>query len=311
LKTFGYESRESFFSIHVSSLYADPKERPKILSLINKEEYIKDYPLLLKRKDGTLIDTLINTAPVRNPDGSIKSFIGSIQDISHRARAEEALQQSNKKLILLTGLVQHDIMNLLTEIYITHDLALKSEDPDTRRIYMACCHDIGKRIESIIEFTRDFEKCDRFSTDWQAIFSVIESAIREVKPGRIIIGNQVSPSLEIYADPIIHKVFSTLLENAIRYGKTLSKIWLYASDQNGDLILTCEDDGIGIPIEDKERVFSHESGKNKDIGLFLSREIILINGFSIREYGTPGKGAKFEIVVPHRKWRNISRDKGD
>jgi len=89
LKIFGYESRESFFSINVSSLYADPGERPKFLSHIKQSEYVNQYPMLLKQKDGTLIETLISTAPLRNSDGSLKAFIGSIQVTGQRVKEEE------------------------------------------------------------------------------------------------------------------------------------------------------------------------------------------------------------------------------
>ena len=39
------------------------------------------------------------------------------------------------------------------------------------------------------------------------------------------------------------------------------------------------------------------------MGLFLAREILDITGIGIRETGEPGKGARFEIMVPKGTWR--------
>ena len=54
-------------------------------------------------------------------------------------------------------------------------------------------------------------------------------------------------------------------------------------------IIFCEDDGIGIPNDEKERIFSYAYGSNTGMGLFLVREILAITGITIRETGTPGK----------------------
>ncbi len=72
---------------------------------------------------------------------------------------------------------------------------------------------------------------------------------------------------------------------------------------DGSLILLFEDNGAGIPVEDKPRLFTKGFGKNTGLGLFLSREILSITGISITENGEPGKGARFEIAVPKGMYR--------
>jgi len=44
-------------------------------------------------------------------------------------------------------------------------------------------------------------------------------------------------------------------------------------------------------------------GKNTGFGLFLSREILALNGITIRETGVFGRGARFEIAVPEKACR--------
>jgi signal transduction histidine kinase len=74
-----------------------------------------------------------------------------------------------------------------------------------------------------------------------------------------------------------------------------------------NLLVTVEDNGTGIPADEKEKIFEKGFGKNTGLGLFLAREILAITDITIKESGTPGKGAKFEIVVPKGKFRSIQQ----
>jgi len=61
-------------------------------------------------------------------------------------------------------------------------------------------------------------------------------------------------------------------------------------------------------VNEKEKIFNQGYGKNTGLGLFLSREILALTGMTIRETGTPGKGARFEILVPIGAYRFIGRE---
>jgi len=74
---------------------------------------------------------------------------------------------------------------------------------------------------------------------------------------------------------------------------------------DGFPVITCEDDGIGIPEEAKEKIFRREYFKNSGLGLFLSREILAITGMTIKENGKFGEGARFEIHVREGNFRHV------
>jgi len=61
--------------------------------------------------------------------------------------------------------------------------------------------------------------------------------------------------------------------------------------------------GAGIAGRDKKHLFGRGDGKTTDLGLFLSREILLITRIAIRETGEPGHGARFEMDVPKGGYR--------
>ena len=68
-------------------------------------------------------------------------------------------------------------------------------------------------------------------------------------------------------------------------------------------MITCEDDGRGIPPEEKEEIFGRGTGSHPGLGLFLVKEILGITGLSIRETGEYGRGARFEITIPRENCR--------
>jgi len=66
----------------------------------------------------------------------------------------------------------------------------------------------------------------------------------------------------------------------------------------GGLMILYEDNGVGIPENEKESVFREGYGKNSGLGLFFVREILAITEITIRETGKAGKGVRFELNVP-------------
>ena len=102
------------------------------------------------------------------------------------------------------------------------------------------------------------------------------------------------------------KVFYNLFDNAFRYGEGISSIRIYCIREATELLLIFGDDGQGIPPENKERIFTRGFGKNTGLGLFLSREILSITGLRMKESGTYGEGARFEIIVPRDKYRFVN-----
>ena len=107
-----------------------------------------------------------------------------------------------------------------------------------------------------------------------------------------------SNNLEIFADPWLKKVFFNLIDNTLRYAEHVTKITVSFRESDDGLDLFFEDNGIGIPFDEKEKIFERGYGKNIGYGLFMAREILAITELKIKENGEPGKGARYDIYVP-------------
>jgi signal transduction histidine kinase len=102
---------------------------------------------------------------------------------------------------------------------------------------------------------------------------------------------------------MLERVMDNLLDNSLRHGERVTTIRVSTRREEENLIITYEDNGTGIPVQEKEKIFEHGYGKHTGLGLFLVREILSITGITIRETGIPGEGARFEIIVPKGAYR--------
>lgn len=97
VELFGFCSREKLEKESVFQRYVDPEERLELLKTIQQTGFAKEYPARLRQKDGTVMETLITAVPVKDPDGRVMSFVGTIRDITRQKQAERALLKSEKK----------------------------------------------------------------------------------------------------------------------------------------------------------------------------------------------------------------------
>jgi signal transduction histidine kinase len=214
-----------------------------------------------------------------------------------------AFQTSNKKLNLLSSITRHDIKNQLLALMGFIGLAkMKTTDPDLLH-YIGQEETAAQNIQRQIEFTKNYEEIGVRAPQWQNI-GVLCSAMQVRVAGDGISLSVAVEGLEVFADPLLEKVFENLIDNSRRHGERVRRISFATLQYGLDYIaLVYEDDGVGVHEEDKERIFEKGFGKNTGLGLFLTREILSITGLTIKESGVYGKGARFEILVPKGKYR--------
>jgi signal transduction histidine kinase len=155
----------------------------------------------------------------------------------------------------------------------------------------------------MIQFTKEYEQIGVHAPAWQDCRTLVDTAAKDAPLGKVRVENDLPAGMDVFADPLIVKVCYNLMDNAVRYGGKITTIRFSAEERDGDVVIVCSDDGNGVSVEEKEKIFERGFGKNTGLGLALSREILSITGITIKETGEPGKGARFEMVVPKRMWR--------
>jgi PAS domain S-box-containing protein len=255
--------------------------------------------LRIHTKDGTIRWLEVNTTHVPGTLSSLPERVfGGCRDITERKRAEEALMEVNRKLNLLSGITRHDISNQLTVLQ-GYIVMFEKKHPDPSfSVYFQKMKKSVDRISVMIQLTKEYEEIGVNAPEWQDIRAFVDEAGNTSTLGDIRLRNDVPAGSQVFADPLITRVIYNLVDNAVRYGGKVTTIRFSVEDHDGNHVIVCEDDGVGIPHEEKEKIFERGFGKNNGLGLFLSREILAITGITITETGGPGKGARFEITVP-------------
>jgi PAS domain S-box-containing protein len=225
-----------------------------------------------------------------------------VKEIDERRQVENALHQINSKLNLVSSIARHDILNRLTVIYgIISLLQEKITDPSFSD-YLKKAEESAIAIKRQIEFTGDYKNMGKEKADWQNVNATLRHSCEDVDLKGVTM-DIFSDELEIFADPWLKKVFFNLIDNTLRYAEHVTKITVSYRESEGGLNILFEDNGIGIPYDEKEKIFERGYGKNIGYGLFMAREILAITALTIKETGEPAKGARYEIHVPKRLYR--------
>jgi signal transduction histidine kinase len=157
-------------------------------------------------------------------------------------------------------------------------------------------------IRRQLEFTADYQEIGVKRPEWMDLADAVNRGVEGLRKGKMSLNIDVA-GVQVFADTMLEKVFHNLVENALRHGEKVKSISISARETKEGLTIVCEDDGIGIPADDKEKVFLRGFGKNTGFGLYMVREVLDITGMRVRETGVPGKGARFEMLVPAGNYR--------
>jgi PAS domain S-box-containing protein len=299
------KNQEEMLGKTLDSLF--PRETHKasmtLIQIAFKGERWENVEIPILTKEGTIRTVIWNSATVHDLDGTIVSTIAQGVDITERKRAEEALLQAHKQLNMLSSITRHDILNQLMALkgylYLSNEMI---DDPTALKEYIQKEEQVADAIERQITFTKDYQDLGAAAPAWQNVNACIKKAVAGL-PMRNIHVEFDPKNPEVFADPLFEKVFSILIDNALKYGgEMMTAIRLSSQESSRGLMIICEDDGVGITVEDKKRLFTRGFGKSTGLGLFLSREILSITGITITENGVPGKGARFEITVPKKNY---------
>ncbi|NTV83865.1 MAG: hypothetical protein HGA23_06130 [Bacteroidales bacterium] len=216
--------------------------------------------------------------PVYDKEGKILEIQGICHDVTEKRSSDEILRNANRQLNLLSGITRHDILNKITAIhgYITIS-EMENSNPVISE-YLKKMKNSTNLIQEQIEFTRLYQDLGSQDPKWMDL----HEALSYLSMPDSITQERNLKNVSVFSDPMLEKVFFNLLDNSIRHGQYVTKITIGSHISGDNLIITWEDNGIGIHEDEKEKIFERGYGKNTGLGLFLSREILSITGITIK-----------------------------
>lgn len=170
---------------------------------------------------------------------------------------------------------------------------------------------IVRLIDSLVDTSRllDSDTDLFFRTEAIDLAAVLHDACclqMETSPGAAILEDYDPRPLPIHGDPrLLFQAFSNLLSNAIKYSPDGGEIVLRARQAAGVTSVVVEDRGIGIPEQERERIFTrYYRGSNVSgfvgtgVGLFLVATVVDMHGGRITVESREGQGSRFIVTLP-------------
>jgi PAS domain S-box-containing protein len=302
-----------------SDLYWDPADRQSWVSSMQNGGVVRNVETRLKRKDGTPIWVSINVSPVFY--GSMQAVMGTIQDITERKEAEEALKRyaadleiSNKELESFSYSVSHDLRaplrgidgfsNALLEDY---EDQLDEQGKDYLKRIRSSSQLMSQLIDGLLKLSRTAraEMCPEKVN----LSGIVRSISEDLKQSQLDRNAEFIISQEIiaYGDrSLLDAVLRNLLENAWKFTAKCSetRIEFGVVQQDGKPVYYVKDNGIGFDIRYYDKlfkVFSRLHNQNDypgtGIGLANVQRIVRRHGGQIWADSETGKGATFYFTL--------------
>lgn len=221
-----------------------------------------------------------------------------IEDITDIKEGERKLRLANEKIRLVSSITRHDILNVMTSLNGHLYLAgLKSTEPAVKEHISKARRDTD-RAEAVLRFSRDYLAVGTADAEWIKLTEACRKGTADLNLGRVTVDTALEGP-EVFADPMLERVFHNLVDNSLRHGGVVTHVDLSFHQEAERLVVDYRDDGRGIP--EGVDVFAPQSHRPSGHGLQMVREILAITGITIRH--VPGPGAQFQIVVPKGRFR--------
>ena len=142
--------------------------------------------------------------------------------------------------------------------------------------------------------------------DLALVLREIAALYREMSPRLRIAEDFDGQDLTVVGDQkLLFQVFSNMMSNAAKYSSDVGVVRLAARHAGDEIHVTVEDNGVGIPEQDRERLFdryfrgSNVSGiVGTGIGLYLVKTVVDLHGGHITLASHEGQGTAFQVTLP-------------
>jgi PAS domain S-box-containing protein len=330
----GFESFDDFNHRNLDEQgYETGYERDKFRQRIESTGEVYGFESAWKRKDGSIIFIQESAKIIRDADGEVLYYEGTVVDITERKHAEDEIRRLNDELELRVRdrTAQLEVANKELESFsysVSHDLRapLRAIDGFSHIIqedYAASLpREVNRLLDSVRTNTRQmsrliddllkFSRLGRQPLRKELIepLKLVQQAIETLKPeqeGRHVV-IETSELTTCQGDPgLLLQVWINLLSNALKYTRhcEIARIKIGENtDENGKPIYYISDNGVGFDMQYANKLFGvfqrlHDTQEfeGTGVGLALIQQIIMRHGGRIWVDAKPDEGASFYFTL--------------
>ena len=259
----------------------------------------------------------LNKIDLENPEDSavyeeLKPFTKRIAEENFEKSQREELRQQ------FTANVSHELKTPLTSISgFAEILKAGGTDKATTKDFAASIYDESQRMITLVNDIIKLSKLDEKSISLEKEAISLREMCREVMSVLSVSAKSKNITVNLTGDsglingvqPVIYEMVYNLIDNAIKYNVQDGKVDINLQNlmESHRVILTVKDTGIGIPANEKERIFERfyridksRSKQNGGTGLGLSivKHAAKYHEASILVNSEVGKGSTFTVIFP-------------
>ena len=257
--------------------------------------------------------------PLLDSAGAAYAVCGISIDITERKRAVEALHRADRKKDEFLATLAHELRNPLAPIRNAVKILHTKGPPDpelqwARGVIDRQVDHMARLLEDLLDVSRISRNNLQLRKEQVELTDVLEAAVETSRPaidaGRHELAISLpSEPIPLVADSVrLAQVFSNLLTNAAKYTENGGRIRLSAAREGGEVVVSVEDNGIGIAAEALPQIFEifsqaapalERSQGGLGIGLSLVKGLVELHGGRIAAKSDgPGKGSQFVVSLP-------------
>jgi PAS domain S-box-containing protein len=328
-RLFGFDPQQGLPSWDEWVQRIHPEDRDKFRMAGDRtflEKVHCDVEFRIVRPDGTVKHIHGIGHPVLSPNGELAQVVGTMVDVTERRRAEEAsdrlrqveadLAHINRVSMMgeLTASLAHEIKQPIGAAVTNAEACfrlLDRDQPDLPEAQEAALETVrdARRAADIIDRVRLLYQKGSPQLDIVDINELIREMVivlhNEAKRHSIAIRTDLAEGLpKVMADRVqLQQAFMNLMLNGIEAmrditGELSIKVRLA---ENGQLLISVSDAGVGLPADNVEKVFDAfftTKVKGTGLGLAITRSIIASHGGRIWAARNSGRGATFHFTLP-------------
>jgi len=275
----------------------------ELLEKVLKENTIISKEIVLQREEEKILRC--HFASITNENNDIKGGVIVFTDITELRR----LEQVRKDFV---ANVSHELKTPLTSIigYVDTLLENKNIEEKTSNKFLEIIKDEADRLGILIQDLLNLSKFEDGNPDLQPgdinklIVKTVSILKEKANKKNIIIETELEKDInQVYLiKEQIEQVMINLIDNAIKYTPENGEIKVKTLNRSDKILVEVEDNGIGIPEKDKQRIFERfyrvdkarsRSMGGTGIGLSIVKHIIKSHDSEINLESESGKGSKF------------------
>jgi signal transduction histidine kinase len=245
----------------------------------------------------------------RDELGELAGAFNQMRSSLKQTQAELLRRERLAAIGQMAGSIVHDLCNPLATISTAAETLSRSGlAPERRRTLLESQLSSVRRMHSMLRELLDFTRGSYdLKPERHSLATLVERSVQGVSGhahGKgVVIENQISPDLFVKADAEhLRRVFENLLTNSIQAMPGGGLVSLVAVKLDGKARIDVIDNGPGVPIEIRERLFepfvSHGKQGGTGLGLAIAQSIVEAHGGTISLKSTDTPGANFCIILP-------------